>query len=78
MSGKCCGVLGTLSYVLLVVGGLNWGLYGIEMLADTGNLNLVNLIFGGIPVLEGIVYLLVGLAAVWGLVGLFSGKCSTK
>lgn len=78
MSGKCCGTLGVLSHWLLVIGGINWGLVGIEMLAGTGNLNLVNLIFGSVPVLEGIVYLLVGLAAVYMLVGCLSGKCSSK
>ncbi|MBD3318432.1 DUF378 domain-containing protein [Candidatus Woesearchaeota archaeon] len=56
--------------VLVVVGGLNWGLVGVGMLATT-NLNLVNLIFGSIPTLEAIVYLLVGLSAVWALVKLF-------
>lgn len=49
--------------ILLVVGGLNWGLTGVGMLLRT-NLNVVNLILGGIPVLEAIVYLLVGVSAV--------------
>ncbi len=51
------------SCILLVIGGLNWGLTGLGMLIST-NLNVVNLILGSIPVLEAIVYLLVGVSAV--------------
>ncbi len=58
------GALCTLSLTLMLVGALNWGLVGIQMLAGTGNLNVVNLLVGRWPVVEGIVYLLVGLAAV--------------
>lgn len=55
--------LNMVACVLLVVGGLNWGLTGLGMLLKT-NLSVVNLILGGIPVLEAIVYLLVGVSAV--------------
>jgi len=50
--------------VLILVGALNWGLVGIGGFAGM-NLNLVNLILGGIPFLENLVYLVVGLAAVY-------------
>lgn len=43
---------------LLVVGGLNWGLVG------AANFNLVSAIFGT-GILAAIVYVLVGLAAVY-------------
>ena len=48
------------SYILVLIGGLNWGLYGIF------NFNLVGWIFGG-PRSVGamIVYVLVALAAIW-------------
>ncbi|MEX0616938.1 MAG: DUF378 domain-containing protein [Candidatus Woykebacteria bacterium] len=49
---------------LLVIGGLNWGLVGLGYFLDT-NLNVINLILGSIPVLENIVYVVVGLCAVW-------------
>lgn len=49
--------------VLLWIGGLNWGLVGLGMLLK-GNWNVVNLIFGGWPTLEAIIYLLVGVSAV--------------
>ena len=49
-----------ISYILVIVGGLNWGLYGIF------NFNLVSWIFQG-PRSVGsiIVYVLITLAAVW-------------
>lgn len=76
----CCGPLGMVAKVLLLVGGLNWGLVGLQMLfAVGGNWNVVNLLLGSWPVVEGIVYLLVGLAAVWKLVkGCHGGSCSVK
>jgi uncharacterized membrane protein YuzA (DUF378 family) len=45
--------------VLLVVGGLNWGLVGIA------NFDLVATLFGAGSMLAKIVYTLVGLAAVY-------------
>jgi len=51
---------------LVVVGALNWGLVGIAYFVDAAaNLNLVNILLGGIPELEFAVYTLVGLAALW-------------
>ena len=63
-SGRC-GVH-TVAWILVIVGGLNWGLIGVAQL------NLVNLILGGVPALERIVYVLVGLSAV---ATLFESKC---
>jgi uncharacterized membrane protein YuzA (DUF378 family) len=48
--------------VLLIVGGLNWGLIGIF------NFDLVATIFGSMSILTRIVYSLVGLAAIYDLV----------
>ncbi len=53
--------------LLIVVGGLNWGLIAIN--ADW---NLVNMLFGSWPMVERIVYGVVGLAAIWVLVTLFT------
>lgn len=53
-----------ISLVLVVVGALNWGLVGIQGFIG-GNLNLVNLLLGSVPILEAIVYLLVGLAGLY-------------
>ncbi len=48
--------------VLLVVGGLNWGLVGLF------GFDLVAAIFGDMSVLSRIVYSLVGLAAIYQVV----------
>lgn len=50
------------SFILVIVGGLNWGLIGLF------GFDLVNLILGSVPAIERIVYVLVGLAAVYLLV----------
>ncbi len=51
-------VLHGVAFALLVVGGLNWGLTALGW-------NLVNMLLGGYPTLETVVYLLVGLSAVY-------------
>jgi len=48
------------SFVLLVVGGLNWGLVGFF-----NGFNLVESIFGAGSTLTMIVYDLVGLSTLW-------------
>ena len=55
---------------LLIIGGLNWGLFGIGSFVGM-NLNVVNLALGSIPVVENVVYILVGLSALWVLKGMF-------
>lgn len=47
------------AFILVIVGGLNWGLVGLL------NLDLVKLLFGSIPILMQLVYILVGLAALY-------------
>ncbi|HEY0868525.1 MAG TPA: DUF378 domain-containing protein [Fimbriimonas sp.] len=47
-----------LTRILLIVGGLNWGLVGIA------NFNLVSALFGEGSMLSSLVYVLVGLSAV--------------
>ena len=64
--------------VLTVVGGINWGLVGLGMLIGGKNLNLVNLLFGNWPTLEAVVYLLVGLSALFVGYGHMAKKCSCK
>lgn len=49
-----------LAAVLLVVGGLNWGVVGV-----TGGSDLVGAIFGNLSPISRAVYLLVGLAALY-------------
>ena len=73
MAKKDSNVLGLIALILLVIGGLNWGLVGLGMLIKA-NLNIVNLIFGSVPVLEAIIYLLVGLAALFEIYNMFVKK----
>ncbi len=47
------------TFLLLVVGGINWGLVGLF------DLDLVQMLFGTWPGLVNLVYILVGLSAVY-------------
>ncbi len=53
------GKLDWVAFVLVMIGGINWGLIGAF------NLDLVNAILGAIPAIEKIVYILVGLSALY-------------
>ena len=55
-----------ISWWLMVIGALNWGIVGLL------NQNVVEIIFGGWPLVVRIIYILVGLAA---LAVLFGGSC---
>lgn len=55
--------LDILAAVLLVIGGLNWGLVGLF------DYNLVAALFGD-SWFAALIYILVGLAALWQVVGL--------
>lgn len=62
--------------VLLIVGGLNWGLVGLGMLLGKGvEWNVINMLLGSWPMVEAVVYLLVGIAAVMKLIGCHCKKC---
>lgn len=54
--------------LLVVIGAINWGLVGLF------SLDLVALIFGSVPVLARLVYILVGLAGVYVAAAPFMGK----
>ena len=56
------------TFVLVIIGALNWGLYGLF------NLNLVNVIFNAWPLLEKLVYILVGVSALY-LLGTHASDC---
>ncbi len=54
--------INVIAMILLIVGGLNWGLVGLF------HLDVVARIFGGADTTPArIVYVLVGLAALWGI-----------
>jgi uncharacterized protein len=52
-------VLHWIAYVLVIVGGLNWGLVGLF------NFDLVATLFGSMTTISKVVYVLVGLGAVY-------------
>ena len=60
--GKIMIIANIISYALVVIGALNWGLVGIF------NWNLVEAIFGGYNAGSIIVYILVAISAIWLLV----------
>jgi len=62
------------TYTLVVVGALNWGLVALL------DLNLVNALFGSWPMVEKLVYLLVGVSAVYDFAGhmKYCKYCSDK
>lgn len=57
-----------IAFILTVVGALNWGLIGVL------DLNLVNLLFGSMPAVEQLVYILVGASALY-LLATHPGEC---
>ena len=63
----------TIAWWLLIIGGLNWFLVGLGSFLG-GYWNVVYMIFGSWPAVEGLVYVLVGLAAVYELFGTFAKK----
>lgn len=61
------GPIGWVAFVLVIIGGLNWGLVGAF------NFNLVTTIFGDMTVVTRIVYILVGLSAIYMIIKPFMG-----
>ena len=55
------------SWILVMVGGVNWGLVGLGGFMGS-DWNLVHMILGSMPSVEWIVYVLVGLSAVYEIV----------
>ena len=55
--------------ILVIIGGLNWGLIGLFQF------NLVETIFGGnLYFISRIIYVLVGIAAAWSISFLFQDR----
>lgn len=60
-------VINKITLLLLIVGGLNWGLVGLL------GFDLVAALFGEMSLLSRVVYTLVGASALWQLIPLFNG-----
>ncbi|MBR2384504.1 MAG: DUF378 domain-containing protein [Clostridia bacterium] len=55
-----------IAYVLVIVGALNWGLFGLL------NFNLVSFVFGGARVMGSVlVYSVIAIAALWLIISPF-------
>lgn len=61
-------IINKTTLLLLIVGGLNWGLVGLF------GFDLVATLFGEMTLLSRAVYTLVGASALWQLIPLFSGS----
>ncbi len=48
-----------IALVLVIIGGIDWGLIGLF------GIDLIQMIFAGAPVIASIIYVLVGLAALY-------------
>jgi len=58
-SSRIANPVDWIALILAIVGGLNWGLVGAF------NLDLVAMLFGAGSILSRVVYILVGLAAIY-------------
>lgn len=74
LKGKC--VLGLIGHILVAIGAINWGLVGIGNFLGI-NLNVVNIVLGGVSWLENVVYILVGVSAILMVIGCKCNKCNT-
>jgi uncharacterized protein len=77
-NGKCKGMctMAFISKILVIIGGINWGLVGIGTLVGSlSSWNLVDLIFGPGSIIGSIIYILVGLSAIAMIFGCKCGKC---
>lgn len=54
-------IIGTVSLLLLIIGGLNWAFVGLF------NVDLVALLFGDMSAASRVVYVIVGVAALYAL-----------
>ena len=62
-------VMEWIAYWLLVIGGVNWGIYGVSRLLKNP-FDLVTAIFGFAPWLGNVVFVLVGVS---GIVAFYTG-----
>ncbi len=65
------GFWGWVAFILLIIGGINWGLIGFFQF------NLVTFIFGDLSIVSRVIYAVIGLAAVFAILKCFC-KCGTS
>ena len=64
--------LGWTALILVVIGGINWGLVGIF------EYNLVSSIFGEMSVWSRLIYIIVGIAALYEIIDAFAESAHKK
>ncbi len=65
---KRFGLIDWVAFVLVIVGGVNWGLVGLF------NFDLVAVLFGQMTIISKAVYILVGVSALYMLYAATIGK----
>ena len=65
---KAVRIANLITFIILLIGGINWLSVGIF------DFNLVTAITFGMVVIERIIYILVGLSAIWLIVSSIWGK----
>lgn len=65
-------ILTMIALILLIIGGLNWGLVGLF------DFDLVQFLFGSMEMIARLVYILIGLAAVYKIVAWATCKSCCK
>ena len=56
---KTTSAISLIAFILLVIGGINWGLIGVF------KFNPIAVLFYSIPIVERIIYILVGISALY-------------
>lgn len=68
---KSMGFLGWVAFLLVIIGGLNWGLVGFF------HFNVVDYLFGASSMVTRVIYCAVGVAAIWSLFTCCGSRCKS-
>jgi uncharacterized membrane protein YuzA (DUF378 family) len=63
--------LDTITLIIIIIGGIVWGLFGLF------SWNLITAIFGDASVITRIIYIIVGLSALWQIMPLSRSMSSS-
>lgn len=63
-------LLTKIAFNIVIFGGINWGAEGVAMLLgkDAAKGDLIATLFGGMPLVSTVLYLVIGISTVWFLV----------
>lgn len=58
-----------IAFVLVIIGGINWGLFGLFPVGQDGvGFDIVSILFGFSDFLQSLIYVLIGVSAVYLLI----------